>query len=396
MGGLLRLIAGGVLAIPALLVTVVTAPIVALLSVPAAWCLLAHKEEQQQEAKKEELQSSSKNSTTKKQRRQVIVTGGSSGIGLAIAKCAVRDADDVARVVIVARNRERLQAASDEILAAAAAAPNATAVQVETRSVDVSDAAAVETAMSEIMKSSSNNNSQNIQTHLFLCAGEPHPAHFRDNTAADYARITNTNQLGSIYTAQAVLKHMTAGTVTFCSSICGQIGVFGYSAYSPSKFALRGYAECLSVELCNHPHIHVQVAYPPDTDTPGFAEENKRKPKETALISEMGGLADPRSIGQTMWREAIRKQPRFNVYFNLDGWLLCHETAGFAPVTTLSDCVAQVSLLNLARWIALFYLAEWHRLIRNYQNGRNKTAAGKEEKTATSHSSSSSSSAKED
>ena len=40
---MLRLIVGGLLAIPPLLVTVLTAPVMALLSLPAAWCLLAHK-----------------------------------------------------------------------------------------------------------------------------------------------------------------------------------------------------------------------------------------------------------------------------------------------------------------------------------------------------------------
>lgn len=39
------------------------------------------------------------------------------------------------------------------------------------------------------------------------------------------------------------------------------------------------------------PHgITVTVCYPPDTQTPGFQEENKTKPVETRLISEAAGL----------------------------------------------------------------------------------------------------------
>lgn len=32
--------------------------------------------------------------------------------------------------------------------------------------------------------------------------------------------------------------------------------------------------------------VSVSVAYPPDTDTPGFAAENLRKPDSTRIISE--------------------------------------------------------------------------------------------------------------
>ena len=37
-------------------------------------------------------------------------------------------------------------------------------------------------------------------------------------------------------------------------------------------------------------NVSVTVSVPPDTDTPGYAEENKTKPTETALISAAAGL----------------------------------------------------------------------------------------------------------
>jgi NAD(P)-dependent dehydrogenase (short-subunit alcohol dehydrogenase family) len=50
-----------------------------------------------------------------------------------------------------------------------------------------------------------------------------------------------------------------------------QVGVYGYAAYSASKFALRGLAEVLQQELISR-NIRLSLVYPPDTDTPGFAE----------------------------------------------------------------------------------------------------------------------------
>lgn len=47
---------------------------------------------------------------------------------------------------------------------------------------------------------------------------------------------------------------------------------------------------CLFLEQVKAYGIGVSVAYPPDTDTPGFVTENKEKPAATHRISEEGGL----------------------------------------------------------------------------------------------------------
>jgi 3-dehydrosphinganine reductase len=249
-------------------------------------------------------------------------------------------------------------------------------VVVETISVDVSNADAVEKAARSVMSSSSS--SSNVITHLFVCAaGEPHVLKYQDTSLSQYTSVTQTNQLGSIYVAHAFANLMTTGTITLTSSMAGQVGVFGYSAYSPTKFALRGFAEVLQMELesaafaAHNKNIVVQLAYPPDTDTPGYALENIHKPVETVLISEVAGLATAQQIGQAMYRQATAVNPRLHVYFNLDGFLLCILTSGFSPVATWLDAVCQVSLLGFTRWIALFYLANWHRILRSHAANNN-------------------------
>jgi 3-dehydrosphinganine reductase len=62
------------------------------------------------------------------------------------------------------------------------------------------------------------------------------------------------------------------------------IGFIGYSAYAPTKWALRGFADSIRNELLRH-NIQVSMAYPPDTKTPGYAEELKIRPKELNVIS---------------------------------------------------------------------------------------------------------------
>lgn len=60
------------------------------------------------------------------------------------------------------------------------------------------------------------------------------------------------NYLGSVYPTRAVIttmKERRMGRIMFVASQAGQIGLFGYTAYSPSKFALRGLAESLQMEV---------------------------------------------------------------------------------------------------------------------------------------------------
>ena len=282
------------------------------------------------------------------------------GIGKAIALEAAKQG--VSEIVIIARDVARLEAAKKEIQAAVCCETST----VNALSADVSNVDAVETAAKSIFAQGTEE-----MTHVFCCAGEPYPEYFENVSSETFVKLTNVNQLGSIYTAQKMLPHMQAGSITFCSSMAGQLGVFGYASYCPTKFALRGFAETLHMELCNKP-VHVQLAFPPDTNTPCYEKENLTKPEETRLISEVAGLADPRDVGKTMFQEAIKEKPSFNVYFSFDGWLVSTLTAGFSPATTLKDAVSQITVMSLARWISLFYLKDWHRIIRNYQSSRPK------------------------
>lgn len=107
-------------------------------------------------------------------------------------------------------------------------------------------------------------------------------------------------------------------------------------------------------------------AYPPDTDTPGFQQENLTKPAETHLISEAGGLAKPGDVGRKMVNEAIKANPSFAIYFNFDAWMLSNLTAGMGPASVVGDVVAQIAAMGLFRVISLFYLNAWWTALRTF------------------------------
>lgn len=77
--------------------------------------------------------------------------------------------------------------------------------------------------------------------------------------------MMEVNYLGSVFPTRAVIttmKERRMGRIMFVSSQAGQIGLFGYTAYSPSKFALRGLAEALQMEVSLYAG-HLYLLYAP-------------------------------------------------------------------------------------------------------------------------------------
>lgn len=52
-------------------------------------------------------------------------------------------------------------------------------------------------------------------------------------------------------------------------------------------------------------NVSVTLSFPPDTDTPGFATEEKSKPMETRLISQSAGLVSPEVVAKQILMDAL-------------------------------------------------------------------------------------------
>ena len=105
-----------------------------------------------------------------------------------------------------------------------------------------------------------------------------------------FRQLMDVNYFGTVNVVRAVVPSMIErrrGSIVGVSSAAGLVGVFGYSAYTPTKFAVRGFLETLRAELAPY-GIHVGCSFPPDTDTPQLADEEQYKPKETKAIASVG------------------------------------------------------------------------------------------------------------
>jgi len=268
--------------------------------------------------------------------KHVIVTGGSSGIGKYLAIEAIKKG---ANVSIFARNPTQLEEARAEILRSAVCPVDQ---KVACFSVDVSGPYEnVEHAVQQAEEELGG-------TFLLAnCAGYAKAARFEETPIKDIKRLMEVNYFGSAQVSHAVISNMKGrreGGILFVSSQGGLCGIYGYAAYSASKFALRGMAEALAMELKPY-NITVTVGFPPDTDTPGFAKENVDKPQETLLISESSGLQSPESVAEALMNSTLKG--KFVSTIGVEGFLQSTVCIGMAPFSNAFDLVIQVSLMQL-------------------------------------------------
>jgi 3-dehydrosphinganine reductase len=196
-----------------------------------------------------------------------LLTGGSSGIGLALAK---KLAAQGAHVWILARDPARLKAACEEIRAARRDPQQ----QVGAITADVADDAQVRAALEAFAGKTG------VPDLLVNCAGITRPGYFTELDIDIFRSMMEVNYFGTLNVIKALLPGMIqrkSGHIVNVSSLAGMFAVYGYSAYGPSKFAIRGLTDSLRYELKEH-NIGVSLVFPPDTQTPQLEFEAPYKP----------------------------------------------------------------------------------------------------------------------
>lgn len=252
------------------------------------------------------------------EQQHVMITGGSSGIGKALALKLARAG---AHISIIARTSTTLDAAKNEVETARAhSAQRVLALKADV-AVAAEVTAAIETAIAQL----------GPPDMLIASAGIAHPGNFRDLPLSVFEQTMATNYFGSLYCIKAVLPAMEqrrTGTIVLISSGAGLVGLYGYTPYSPSKFALRGLAESLRGEL-KQSGIHLAIAYPPDTDTPQLQAENRTKPLATQMITATAKAWSAEAVADAILRGVQTRA--FAITPGLEMTLLAKLHSAIAP-----------------------------------------------------------------
>uniref|UniRef100_A0A914WAM7 3-dehydrosphinganine reductase n=1 Tax=Plectus sambesii TaxID=2011161 RepID=A0A914WAM7_9BILA len=286
--------------------------------------------------------------------KHALVTGGSKGIGKALAIELVRQG---ASVTIVARDEATLVDTCNELQKLCDL--NGKGQQAAWYSLDVTKSP--ETTQAVINRAEEKLGEIDI---LVNNAGNSVQDAFEKLPVESFERQMKLNYLSAVYATRAVvntMKRRRSGRIAFVSSAAGQLGIYGYSAYAPAKFALRGFAEAIQMELEPY-NIAITVVYPPNTDTEGFQEELRTMPKEVRLISETAGLFSPKDVAKLAVHDIVHG--KFATNIGTDGWMLGTLTAGGAPETSVFGAAQQILFGGLFRGILLAYHSHFRRLVQ--------------------------------
>lgn len=206
--------------------------------------------------------------------RRVLVTGASSGIGLATVRAA-RAAG--ARVALLARRAEVLEALADELGAIAVPA-------------DVTDPHAARGAVDRAAEQLGGLDA------VVNAAGALRPGPVAQTDPADWRLMVEVNLLGVLHVTQAAIPHLRASEgvrdVVAVSSMSGRrLGSVGMGVYAATKAAVHMVGEGLRREL-GPDGIRVSVVAPGFVDTSLFQGSNadvdrlRDKAREVGLPAE--------------------------------------------------------------------------------------------------------------
>ncbi|MFO0553292.1 MAG: 3-oxoacyl-ACP reductase family protein [Polyangiaceae bacterium] len=205
-----------------------------------------------------------------------IVTGGSRGIGRAVAEALAAQGATV--VVNYVRGEAEARAVADSIVEKGGKA--------EIAGFNVADSAATEAAIAEIAK---RHGRLDILVANAGIAVDGLVLRLKDE---DLDKLFDVNVKGALASARAAVKVMMRakkGRIVFMSSIVGEMGNVGQTAYSVTKAALLGATKSIAREYASR-NITVNAV------TPGFIDTDMT----TSISGEMKeGMLKTIPLGRT-------------------------------------------------------------------------------------------------
>lgn len=209
--------------------------------------------------------------------KTAVVTGASSGIGETVAKQLGRAG---ARVILVARTREKLEEVQREIVAAGG--------EAAVYPCDLNDMDAIDRCAQDILAREGqidiliNNAGRSIRRAVAESTERFH----------DFERTMQLNYFGAVRLILRLLPSMIereSGHIINISSIGVLANAARFSAYVASKAALDAFSRCMSAEVRAH-KIHFTSIYMPLVRTPMIAPTKIYKYVPTLSPEQAGNL----------------------------------------------------------------------------------------------------------
>jgi NAD(P)-dependent dehydrogenase (short-subunit alcohol dehydrogenase family) len=226
---------------------------------------------------------------TGEKRQIVVVTGGSAGIGRATVREFAAHGCDVA---VIARGKERIDAACREVIAEGGRALGIVA--------DVADNDAVEAAAARIEEELGPIDIwvNNAFAGMF--------AMFPQMSDAEFRRVVDVTFMGAVNGSRAALKRMLVrdkGCIVLVGSALAHRGIPLQSAYCSAKHAMLGFLDSVRSELsAMDSKVEMTMVQLPAVNTPQFDWARAKVPGE------------PQPVGKIYQPEVAARAIRFAAY----------------------------------------------------------------------------------
>lgn len=190
--------------------------------------------------------------------------------------------------------------------------------------------------------------------YLFANAGYAKPGEFDQIPPKEFKNLMDVNGLGAINAVKIFKPLMNKGAhITFSGSICSVINFTGYSAYGPSKYALKGFADAIRNEF-KPQGINVHMGIISSMDSPGFAVENLTKPTACAAIEGTATLFKPEEISGYLYRGINNND--YYIYMEVLTFFILQVSYSICPSTNLFADLLVAPFVPLIRFGAKVYL----------------------------------------
>jgi NAD(P)-dependent dehydrogenase (short-subunit alcohol dehydrogenase family) len=197
----------------------------------------------------------------------VVITGASAGVGRATVRAF---AEQGAHIGLVARNREALENARQEV-----EAMGGRALVLPT---DVADQEAVEAAAARVEEELG---PIDVWVNNAMCSVF---SPIKEMKPEEYKRVTDVTYLGYVWGTLAALRRMLPrdrGAIVQVGSALAYRGIPLQSAYCAAKHAIQGFCDSLRAELLHDgSHVHLCMVQMPALNTPQFSWVKSRLPRK--------------------------------------------------------------------------------------------------------------------
>lgn len=230
-----------------------------------------------------------------------VVTGAGSGIGRALAQqlaqagsaLALADLNEAGLLATVSSLGSKTSLATSHVL-------------------DISDEAAVRAFAEDVIQR------HGRVTLLINNAGVALHGTFQEISLDDFRWLMGINFWGTVYGVNYFLpamKQQPRAHIVNISSVFGMVSPIGQAAYSSSKFAVRGFTECLRHEL-EGTSVGVSCVHPGGIRTPiaaharlGAHTPKSEKEESVALFARVA-ITSPEAAAARILEGVERREPR--------------------------------------------------------------------------------------